>query len=515
MSELISNNASTVLASSITSDAVSIPLNTGTGVLFPNPTVPDSFYATIISAANPAVFEIVLVTARSGDTLTVVRGQDGTTAQAFSASDLFQQLPVRAAMNALRNTISLPTSTGSVTDQVVANTVPLAGNKAGAVQSFIPGFTNTGALTLAIDSLPALPVTNQGLALLGGEVQAGIPCMVLNVGGTSWDIVNPYIPTAAQAKNYFVDPCCMIAQRGTAAVNLSTIPQYGPVDLVEVYAMAGSVSAGTIVQGTGMIPPAVTSFSTRVIGATLTGSAIISARRWIESADANGLVGPSNSNVVTFSCVVYQDTGTPINYTITISAATAVNNLASTIGIATSPPISVPSGTVTVISFTTPLTATCKNATLMYVNAFCGAVTGKSFQWTDWQAHIGSSVMPCAVPTFSESLARCQRYYEQSYDYGVAPGTATNIGALLSYTVSTLTRAPFNVLYTVPKILGATPVSYSPSTGIANKAFNVSTGADISNPLAGSASTRGFFAAPGGAAASQEIIMQWAVDARL
>jgi len=85
MAVLFSNNAASNLSASITSTATSLSVAAGTGAEFPNPTGSDYFYATLSDAAGS--IEIIKVTARSADTMTVVRGQDGTTARAWANSD--------------------------------------------------------------------------------------------------------------------------------------------------------------------------------------------------------------------------------------------------------------------------------------------------------------------------------------------------------------------------------------------------------------------------------------------
>ena len=99
MSILFTNNASTNLAASITSGATSLTVTTGTGSLFPNPTAPDYFLVTLIGISGTPI-EIVKCTARSGDTLTIVRGQEGTTPSAFNGGDQVQLRITAAVMQA-------------------------------------------------------------------------------------------------------------------------------------------------------------------------------------------------------------------------------------------------------------------------------------------------------------------------------------------------------------------------------------------------------------------------------
>jgi hypothetical protein len=85
MAYKFTNNASATLAGSISSTTTTITLTAGMGAFFPSLVAGDYFYATLIDAANN--IEIVLVTARSTDTLTVVRGQDGTSGRSFVAGE--------------------------------------------------------------------------------------------------------------------------------------------------------------------------------------------------------------------------------------------------------------------------------------------------------------------------------------------------------------------------------------------------------------------------------------------
>lgn len=88
------NSAYATLASGINSSATSITLTTGQGARFPSLSGGDYFYATLIDTSNN--LEIIKCTARSTDVLTVTRGQESTTARAFSTGDRIE-LRVTAA----------------------------------------------------------------------------------------------------------------------------------------------------------------------------------------------------------------------------------------------------------------------------------------------------------------------------------------------------------------------------------------------------------------------------------
>ena len=98
MAILFTNNAATTLAASITSGDTSLTVASGGGALFPNPTSPDYFLVTLVGVSGTPT-EIVKVTARSTDTFTIVRGQEGTTPSAFTGGDKVELRITAATMN--------------------------------------------------------------------------------------------------------------------------------------------------------------------------------------------------------------------------------------------------------------------------------------------------------------------------------------------------------------------------------------------------------------------------------
>lgn len=97
---LTANNAQTVLAAGISASATSLTVNSGTGALFPAVTSGVSFFKlTLVDAATGQLSEIVHVTARTGDTMTIERGQEGTTARAWSANDIAANMMTAGTLN--------------------------------------------------------------------------------------------------------------------------------------------------------------------------------------------------------------------------------------------------------------------------------------------------------------------------------------------------------------------------------------------------------------------------------
>ena len=87
MAQLFSNNAASTLNGAITNVAVTIDLAASGGVFFQSPTGGDFELITVYDGATIDVstnVEIMKVTARSTDQMTVVRAQEGTAGFAFS-----------------------------------------------------------------------------------------------------------------------------------------------------------------------------------------------------------------------------------------------------------------------------------------------------------------------------------------------------------------------------------------------------------------------------------------------
>jgi len=94
-----SNNGSSTLAGAISAVATSISVAATEGSRFPALGVGDWFMATLVKlVAGNEVREIIKVTARTNDALTIERAQEGTTATTFSAGDRIENRLTAAAL---------------------------------------------------------------------------------------------------------------------------------------------------------------------------------------------------------------------------------------------------------------------------------------------------------------------------------------------------------------------------------------------------------------------------------
>ena len=83
---VFSNFINTTLSAAVTSTDTSLSVTSATN--FPTLETGQQIPVTLINAATQTVYEIIYVTAISGTTITVLRGQEGTVAQAWSIGDL-------------------------------------------------------------------------------------------------------------------------------------------------------------------------------------------------------------------------------------------------------------------------------------------------------------------------------------------------------------------------------------------------------------------------------------------
>ena len=116
---LFTNNASTTLALGIGISDTTINLYVGSGSLFPSPVNSNYFYISMISSSTNST-EIMKCTGRSGDTLTVVRAQDGTSAQTWSVGDRVELRVTAASLNFFANGSSANPSTATQVNEFTA-----------------------------------------------------------------------------------------------------------------------------------------------------------------------------------------------------------------------------------------------------------------------------------------------------------------------------------------------------------------------------------------------------------
>lgn len=100
------------------------------------------------------------------------------------------------------------TSGGSANAQTLTYTIAPAALVRGQTYSFIAGFTNTGATTLAVNGLTATSIKLNGLALVGGEITSG-NVVTVSYDGTNFQLIS--VPNVYQGQEIFLSGTYAIA----------------------------------------------------------------------------------------------------------------------------------------------------------------------------------------------------------------------------------------------------------------------------------------------------------------
>lgn len=138
---LFTNNAATALAVAITPTSTVLQVVAGTGQYFPQPTGTDYFMLTLVQINNPEVSEIVQCTSRTGDFLTVVRGQENTQPQIFNISD-------NVELRITAGSLNLFSSESHAEEDLAAFEAALASSSGSSLVGYTQGGTGATPITV-------------------------------------------------------------------------------------------------------------------------------------------------------------------------------------------------------------------------------------------------------------------------------------------------------------------------------------------------------------------------------
>jgi hypothetical protein len=223
------NNTASALASDITAGQTSFAVVPGSGVAFAkllttdmsNPSSPHQLYAKLtLTDSQQTVFEICHLTAVTNDTLTVIRGQEGTTAKGWALNDVIANFATRGSEQSFVQIEQL---------QGGDYTTAIAGGTPNALAISLPStFQNNGTNDWLLKSpLSITPIAaNSGAATLqitlGGKVIGTFPLYKGNKAELdSGDLLAnvPFICVIDSTKAFFtvINPVKIYSKLGTAA----------------------------------------------------------------------------------------------------------------------------------------------------------------------------------------------------------------------------------------------------------------------------------------------------------
>ncbi|HHH0149050.1 TPA: hypothetical protein ACPZOA_001257 [Yersinia enterocolitica] len=251
---LSANNASTVLSAGISASATTLTVNTGTGGLFPSPVSGTSFFKlTLVDAATGTLTEIVHVTARTGDIMTIVRGQEGTTNRLWSANDI-------AANMMTAGTLDLFAQSGSLGGAASLNVGTTAGTVAAGNDSRITGAAQFTQLTGVIGTS-----RNAKMSVTAASSTATF---------TADELIVQTALGGLQYKLSSFSKTINLTTTGVGGMDTGTVPANGFVALYAIYNPTTQISALLAVNASSVVAPEVYGGSNMPAG--YTASALVS-----------------------------------------------------------------------------------------------------------------------------------------------------------------------------------------------------------------------------------------------
>jgi len=176
--QLFTNNATTTLADAVAPGDASITVAGGDGAKFPNPTLATQFaMLTLIDGASN--IEIVKLTSRSGDVLSITRAQEGTSALTLAPGDRVELRITAGGLGGFPQKSANETIAGAWTFQGLVTAEAGVSIAAGGLTVDADGFDVTGNSSVT-----------GNLAVSGALTKGGANVAVLTGANQTWTIEN-------------------------------------------------------------------------------------------------------------------------------------------------------------------------------------------------------------------------------------------------------------------------------------------------------------------------------------
>jgi hypothetical protein len=404
--QLFTNGASSTLSGTLSQGGTTMTLAAGTGSKFPSVTGSDFFLVTLFTKDVGGVeqnIEVVKVTARVGDTLTIVRdfenitGQSGGFAYDGTATTVFVHLRWTAA------------SAGGML-QKSGNLAGLADNAVARANLGLGNVNNTSDANKPISAA-------QQTAL---DAKAPVNNAALT-GNTTVDRLNG--GATSGLKNAIMNGCRRISLRGNGAAVLGA-NRLGADGVVTFIGGWSSITGTQISQEAGPNDTRFTSGALHYVAlGTMTGaSGSILFQDRIEAADSAQLGGKS----ITVSCKLMSWVTAPSNYYYRIYKANAKNDFTGTTLVAQSPSYGAMvlyTAVEQAYTFTLAAADSVNGLHIECAAEYTGAVGASSYLFQgDVQCKASSKLEPFELRPIALELALRRRYLRKQ---AVWVGTST------------------------------------------------------------------------------------------
>jgi hypothetical protein len=464
MSLKVTNNAFGTLNAGISNSDVTIVLEAGQGARFPVLGAGDYFYATLIDTSNN--LEIVKVTARATDTMTVVRAQDGTTARAYNVNDRFELRPTAALFNEKADAADV--TAGLATKQ--------------AASPVLTTYVDTGVnfRNRIINGDMRIDQRNAGASVniaVGQSAFAVDRFLVDNSTDGAYTVQR-----VAEAPTGFTNSLKITVT--TADASLGAAQFSNCLQAIEGFNIAdfawGTADARSVTLSFWVRSSLTGTFGGSLRGASSTRSypftyAISAANTWEQKT----VVIPGETSG---TWLVDNSTGVQVMFGLGVGS-----NFLGTAGAWESASRRSATGATNVVS-----------------------TLGATWQITGVQLEAGSVATPFERRPYGTELALCQRYFEKSYTQTTVPGTTTQNGCFMTVRIDSVGCGTDR--YKVTKRAAPTITTYNPETGAAGQCRNYSTNSNINTSGVGIGDTGFYFVA---GSAGNGIGIHWVASAEL
>jgi hypothetical protein len=261
---LFANQAQTTLALPVAPTDTTIYVAAGTGAYFPAPSANQAVTLTIVNATNSLVVEIISCTHITGDALTVIRGQEGTTAQTWAAGNFVTNLMTAGTASSFAQLYGLQNGLYSASFQNMltqtGQVVSVPTNPNDLVNKAYADSISTGASKYECQCATTQNITLSGLQVIDGyqtiandrvvvksQDNAAYNGIYVAASGTWARAADMETWSQVPGANTFVQNGTLYANTGWTAI----VPEIGTINVTPIVWSQFS-GAGTYTAGTGL-----------------------------------------------------------------------------------------------------------------------------------------------------------------------------------------------------------------------------------------------------------------------
>jgi len=328
---------------------------------------------------------------------------------------------------------------------------------------------NDAAAARATLQIPTASETAAGIAELATQAET-------NAGTDDARIVTPKKLASYTGlrgmKNLLINGSMVIGQRA-ADQTLDQTPRYGRVDRWHAFwSSATGVTPGTQGHQNSVNTESYNVMVLTPLTCSATNSLLIGQR--IESVNSRYLRFANDYGGVSFRIKVWHNFGVDVSMKCVVYTADATDNFSAITSRYTSGARVIPPGTFATLKFEgfNIGTADVEKGVVVYLKVDTPICSGATMYLGDAQLEIGPACTDLEKRQYGLELALCQRYYEKSYNYAIAPGAASSDGCVLELVSRNSSGTTYGAKFAVEKRAVPTVTCFSDQDGASGYCYN-------------------------------------------